>query len=206
MSLKKMIMICLVLMFFIQVAPAQTEESIAHYKRQARNLINQAITLGPTRGYQKIMNLNRDNGVWGAAAWVARRDPEGAAQIMIEAGRTLINFGNITGKQRPGAYPQKNHYYTWASDSLSKALKYINEFAKQNPLAASDMAIQVSLVFFNANPGDKYFRDMYRSYALTFLSTNNSLSALSHAGKIKNTQTRKLQTQKIKNQQRSMGL
>jgi len=205
MSLKKMMMICLVLMFVIQVAPAQTAESIAYYIGHARNLITQAIALGHPRGYQKLIVTNRDNGVWGAAAWVAKGDPKGAAQIMMEAARALINIGNATGQQRPGAYPQKNHYYTWASDTLQRALRYINEFARQNPLAASNMAITVSLMFFNANPGDKAFRDRYRSFALTFLSTGNPLSALSHAKKITNVETRNLQTQKIKNQQRAMG-
>jgi len=58
MSFKKAVIVLLTLMFIPYVTPAKVVKNTAYYKVHAQRLINQAVDLGPRKGYMKLTITN----------------------------------------------------------------------------------------------------------------------------------------------------
>ena len=125
MSLKKAVIMLVVLLFIPYISPARVVKNTAYFKVHAQRLINQAVALGPPKGYTRLTITNPNNGATGAAAFVAKEDPQGAAVIMISVARTLINFARATRYPaiNPGSYPKRGHFFTFAFLGFSSHLK-----------------------------------------------------------------------------------
>ncbi len=203
MFMKKFLMLIIILILVCNFAPAKCQASISHYNAVAAKLIAEAVAEGPG-GYLKLWITNENNGAVGAASCVAGKgDPRGAALIMIRVANVMINYGDITPAS--ANYPKVGNYYQWGLQALDRALKYINEFGKTNPLAASNMVIQVAWVFSNANPKDRSQAENYQARIRLYMNTGNKYGARSQAYKIKNVNTRKMQLKKIEIQKKAMG-
>ena len=203
MFMKKFLMLFIILILVCNFAPARCQKSIAHYEAVAARLIAEAVAEGPD-AYQKLWITNENNGAIGASSCVAEKgDPRGAALIMIRVANVMINYGDITPDS--ANYPKAGNYYQWGLQALDRALKHINEFGRTNPLAASNMVIQVCWVFRNANPKDKSQAENYDARIRLYMATGNKNGARSHANKIKDVNTRRMQFNRIETQKRAMG-
>lgn len=203
MFMKKFLLMIIILILVCNFAPAKCQAGIAHYKAVAAKLIAEAVAEGPG-SYLKLWITNENNGVIGAASCVAGKgDPQGAALIMIRVANVMINYGNITPAS--ANYPKDGNYYQWGLQALDRALKYIYEFGKTNHLAASNMVIQVAWVFRNANPKDRSQAENYRARIRLYMGTGNMYGARSHAHKIKDVNTRRIQIKRIETQKNAMG-
>jgi len=175
------------------------------YAARAWNFISQAAALGPPAGLNKLIGGNANKDARGCAVQVGKRNPAGAANIMIAVCQRLIIFGNTTRQTR--AYqnrkdpiqPFRYQYWQEAVTQSNLASRFIKQTSKTNPQQASQLAIRLATLFYNNIPANKSYaamRSTFRQKAKWHLYSSNSESARCYANKIRN----KNQRQTVLNQ------
>lgn len=169
------------------------------YAARAWNFISQAAALGPPAGLNKLIGGNANKDARGCAVQVGKKNPAGAANIMIAVCRRLIIFGNTTRQTRAYQNPKdpiqpfRYQYWQEAVNQSNLASQYIQKTAKTNPQQASQLAITLATLFFNNIPANKNYtayRSTFRQKATWYLHSSNSESARYYANKIRDRKQR----------------